>query len=292
MVASVRVMTVAVMVKVHDGIVLASDSATTLPLNDGSAQVYNNADKIFNLHRGLPIAAMTWGLGAVGSASVSTVAKDLRRRLMGDDPEFADWALNPATYTVQEVAERLSALFHEGLVTVNQELQAAGLDRLPAQCLGMLVAGFSAQAKQSEAWLIFLDGLTNEPPVPTQAAKPDDVGWLAWGYPHALHRLFFGADNELAAGLEAVLPQEHHAPVRDVIQRQQKTPVVAAMPFADAIELARYCVEVVEGFAHFLPGPDIVGGPVEVAGINRHERFKWVSRKHYYSTDLNQGVSQ
>src|SRR4051794_25730890 len=55
-------MTVAVVVKVFDGIVVAADSATTLPLANGSAQVYNNANKIFHLHRRLPLAAMTWGL--------------------------------------------------------------------------------------------------------------------------------------------------------------------------------------------------------------------------------------
>jgi hypothetical protein len=50
------------MIKVHDGLVLATDSAMTVQLQDGSHQVYNNADTIFNLHRRLPVAAMTWGL--------------------------------------------------------------------------------------------------------------------------------------------------------------------------------------------------------------------------------------
>ncbi|MEV6559278.1 hypothetical protein AB0M22_26430 [Nocardia sp. NPDC051756] len=69
-------MTVAVWVKVFDGIVLSTDSATTLahPLGE---QVYNNADKIFNLHRALPVAAMTWGLGHVGPASISTLATEV-----------------------------------------------------------------------------------------------------------------------------------------------------------------------------------------------------------------------
>lgn len=52
-------MTVAIVVKIWDGIVLAADSATTLRLVDGSSQVYNSANKIFHLHRELPIAAMT-----------------------------------------------------------------------------------------------------------------------------------------------------------------------------------------------------------------------------------------
>ena len=52
-------MTVAVAVKVFDGIVLAADSATTLQLPAGGAHVYNNASKVFHLHRKLPVGAMT-----------------------------------------------------------------------------------------------------------------------------------------------------------------------------------------------------------------------------------------
>lgn len=57
-------MTIAICLKVHDGIVLASDSASTL-LTIGSDQntsitnIYNNTNKIFNLYKGLPIGAIT-----------------------------------------------------------------------------------------------------------------------------------------------------------------------------------------------------------------------------------------
>jgi hypothetical protein len=96
-------MTVAVWVKVYDGIALATDSATTLQL-PGSHHVYNNADKIFHLHRELPIGAMTWGLDQIGPASISTVSKSLRLRLMGRDPSNLDWALDE-NYTIEGVAK-------------------------------------------------------------------------------------------------------------------------------------------------------------------------------------------
>ncbi len=100
-------MTAALAVKVFDGIVLATDSATTLPLAGADAQVYINANKIFPLHRTKPVAAMTWGLGAVGSASIATLAKDLRRRFMGRDLAHPDWDY-PEDYTVEAVAEQRS----------------------------------------------------------------------------------------------------------------------------------------------------------------------------------------
>ena len=62
-------MTIAITVRVHDGVVLAADSATTLIGTDtasgavGVINVYNNANKLHNLLKGSPLGAVTWGTG-------------------------------------------------------------------------------------------------------------------------------------------------------------------------------------------------------------------------------------
>lgn len=33
--------------------------------------------------------------------------------------------------------------------------------------------------------------------------------------------------------------------------------------------------------------PETIGGAVELAAITKHEGFKWVARKHYYTTEFN-----
>lgn len=76
-------MTIAISLKVNDGIVLAADSASTIlskgPDNRlGVVNVYNTANKIFNLKKGFPIGAITWGSGSIGQASISTLTKDFR----------------------------------------------------------------------------------------------------------------------------------------------------------------------------------------------------------------------
>ena len=81
-------MTIEIAVKVHDGLVLAADSATTLIQRDSDGQtketnIYNNANKVMNLYKGLPIGLMSWGLGSIGSSSIATLGKDLRRRFSG-----------------------------------------------------------------------------------------------------------------------------------------------------------------------------------------------------------------
>jgi hypothetical protein len=69
-------MTVCVGVAVHDCLVLAADSASTLVDVDPATgqsralNVYRHGNKVFNLHRKLPIAAMTCGMGNLGAASI------------------------------------------------------------------------------------------------------------------------------------------------------------------------------------------------------------------------------
>lgn len=275
-----QVMTVAVWVKVFDGLVFATDSATTLVTPSGDQQVYNNADKIFHLHRNLPIGAMTWGLGTVGPASISTLSKSFRHRLMGRDLHYEDWSLDVDSYTVEEVAVRAAEMFE---LAANE----AKLDSWPAQ-LGYLVGGFSAACDQAEAWLLEFEGRTLRP-TPTCVLADVDYGHRAYAQPSAVERLFNGYDERLEATLKLAAGPTGHATIETLLRNQHLEPVFPGMPLPDAIALARFMVETTAGYTRFKLGADTVGGPVEVASINIHEGFRWISRKHYFRTELNQG---
>ena len=281
----VLLMTVAVGVKVFDGIVLATDSATTLGLDGGGAQVYNTANKLFQLHRELPIAAMTWGLGSIGDASISTLAKDLRRRLMGRDPGFA-WALDPAAYSIEQVANYVvDMIFSELYDPIIAAHLAGSPTGTEAPFLGFMVAGFSAGSRQTEAWTISIEA-PGVKPVPELAIKPDQSGWVVYAMSEATQRLFNGWDPTIPEKLAAVVPAQMPA-IMGVLEAERRMAVPAAMPFADAINFAKFLVEVTAGYSHFLLGPDVVGGPIDIAGISRHEGFRWIERKHYYRPELN-----
>ncbi|WP_149655746.1 hypothetical protein [Mycobacterium simiae] len=283
-------MTVALYVKVFDGIVLATDSATTLAaaLQSGHMiqQVYNNADKIFHLHRRLPIAAMTWGLGVVGPASISSLSKSFRLRLMGRDANFSDDELDIGNFTVKDVAIRASKMFA-------QAAKDAEWEEFPAE-LGYLVVGISSNCDQAEAWLLEFSGKTVAPK-PRQVLKDVDYGYKAYAQPDAVDRLFNGYDTQLRETL--ITAGTSQGIDRNVAENQidaalasyKLDPVQPGMPLPDAIELARFMVVTTEGYARFRIGADTVGGPVEVASISPHEGFKWINRKHYYRPELNPG---
>src|SRR5258705_6929393 len=112
-------MSVAVVMNVHDGVILAADSASTLVVGTAGQQpgavpvaqvanVYNNANKIVNLYKGLPIGCVTFGSGSIGSASISTLLKDFRIKLREEESFF-----DPKEYTIEGVANQLGG-FLEG----------------------------------------------------------------------------------------------------------------------------------------------------------------------------------
>jgi hypothetical protein len=117
----------------------------------------------------------------------------------------------------------------------------------------------------------------------------DQAGYLAFGQDEATHRLFYGWAPELPEMIKNEVSKASWTKVEKIFSTGavMRQPATAPMPFADAIALARYLVDVTVGYSRYLLGPDIVGGPVEVAGITRHEGFRWVTRKHYYPQALN-----
>src|SRR5438105_10995028 len=104
-----RPMSIIVSVKINDGVVMAADSATTFAIG----QIYEHANKIVNLVKGLPIGVMTCGAGGIGNASIATLLKDLRERLAGNNESHTDWKLETKNYTMEFVNTRVNEFFSE-----------------------------------------------------------------------------------------------------------------------------------------------------------------------------------
>ena len=143
-------MTIAISINVNDGIVLASDSASSLVVsndqgNTSVQNIYNNADKIYNLYKGLPIGAMTWGSGSVGTASIATLAKDFRRVLMQDA------GFDKEGYTIEDVAQRFKQFIYDERYVPEYQAWTS------KPSTGFLVAGYSAGSQLAETWKIVID---------------------------------------------------------------------------------------------------------------------------------------
>jgi hypothetical protein len=151
-------LTVIVTAKVNDGIVLAADSAASFFDADGHAlKIYNNANKIFNLVKVWPIGAMVYGAGGIGSASVETLTKDLRKRF-GNHAD-GEYYLNPSDYTIEEVAKKARKFLFETCF-----MQAYPEEPPKNFLMGYRVCGYSAQSSSSEVWeFMIIDKVCPEP---------------------------------------------------------------------------------------------------------------------------------
>lgn len=274
-------MTICVAVKVYDCLVLAADSAVTVSASRGISNVWKHGSKVFHLHTHLPIAAMTAGMGSFGPASVSQLAKDLRISL---SKKVTDDGLDKSAYTIEGVVNRANSFFFE-----------AYSEFVPtpdkSHSIELWIGGYGSQDYKSEMWKCGIH--QGAKLAPELLINPDDHARIIWGGQlNALYRLVLGFDpyalrNALSEygleepainALEGKILQSAHAPLVD-----------SAMPVQDAINLAEFLVDVAKKYALFRPGANIVGGETDIATVTKHERFKWIKRKHYYPAHLNIG---
>jgi len=288
-------MTIALLVAVHDGLVLAADSASSLTVSTvpniaaGVANVYDNANKIFNLYKGKPIGCVTFGTGSIGNSSIGTLIKDLRAILMDEEKaKNLNPPFDPDEYTMRGVADNLAKF-------LGDECQKQTPETLLSMNIGFLIAGYSTNAALGESWALEIkNGVASEP----QLLRPADQSGISWGgMGEVIQRIVIGfsptmfqtlADVSASQGQPATA-QQIHDQLNDILVARLQAPIVfPPMPIQDAIDLARFLVHAAIMYSRFTPGPPTVGGPIEIAAITKHEQFKWISRKHYYDQSLNQ----
>jgi hypothetical protein len=282
-------MSIGILINVHDGVVLAADSASTLTLSGVPGQptpiainVYNNANKIANLLKGEPVGCVAYGSGSIGNASISTLLKDFRRRLTDGE----ETAFDRQHYTMESV----STLLLDFLKVRIDELQPTE----PKPSIGIMLGGFSKQQNLGEGWIISIEnGITKEPRL---LRATGDVGLNWGGEQESIARLILGFSPLLMDVLQTFIkPQpspEQLAELTTLLRDSLQAPLVfAPMPIQDAIDLAEWLVHTAEMFSRFIPGPTSVGGPIESAAITKHEGFRWIRRKHYYRNELNPEVT-
>ena len=286
-------MSIAVLIGVHDGVVLAADSASTLnfPTPPGMVlpsgqqgvvgNVYDNANKIFNLVKGQPIGCITFGSGNIGKASIGTLIKDLRKELT-ETPE--KWEFKCKTYTMEGIVKILAKFLGDECDKLEQSEKSN-------TSIGFLLGGYSKPGDLGESWSLEIQKGISQPPKKLRQAH--EVG-LSWGgMSEVVQRIVVGFSPSLFQHLAAVTqPPQNPAALASqlgpVLAAKMQAPLVfAPMPIQDAIDLARFLVHSSIMFSRFSPGANMVGGPIEIAAITKHEDFKWISRKHYYDQSLN-----
>jgi len=272
-------MTIAISLKVNDGVVLATDSASTIvarPINEkqmGVINVYQNAEKLFNLCKGKPIGVITWGSGSIGLASISTLMKDFRKRQMA--------SLQKEDLSIEKITVALSSFIFEE----KYNIAFSGWSEKPK--IGFIVAGYSHEKSFPEEWKFEINN--GKLIKPEKIREEDEIGVIWNGEPEAISRLILGVSPRIYKILnENISDKQIHDRILKNMQEELVAPIIIApMPIKDAIDVAEFLVETTINFSRFTPGAPSVGGPIDIAAITKHEGFKWIKRKHYYNNDIN-----
>jgi hypothetical protein len=275
-------LTIALVAKIGDGLVLGADSASTFIDDKGNwHNSYFNAEKLFNLVKGLPVGAVTSGLGSLDGRSINSLAKELRARLC--DPGNAAWCIDGSNYTIEDMANRMKTFFFDEYYTPAY----SSLKPEDAPALNFLIAGYPSGQTKSEVWEVEIKGACS-----VKCKGDHTTSGVVWtGMPEALDRLVRGYSSTVYVELvKAGVPEaEASAFLANLPVAQLVNP---GMPLQDAIDLVNYLIEVTNGFVRFAPGAPAVHPPVDVAAITPHEGFRWVQRKHYFKKELNEPIDR
>jgi predicted proteasome-type protease len=277
-------MTVCVAVLVNDCIVFAADSATTVSQTNAAGQdvvinVYEHANKVFNLYKGIPVCAMTCGMGNIGVQSIAELAKELRLRLRVGEQA---WKIEKETYSLSDIAEKARKFFFE------EKYNAWAGKPTGPHSFSLHIGGYSAKSDTHELWNLQIENGNCAAPSLVRPKGECGINWA--GQPECITRLVFGFSSKLEESL--VKAGLNAADVKTLINTHLKNDLQVhfvwdAMPVQDAIHLARFFVETTKQYCRFLPGANIVGGDTDIAVVTKYEGFKWVARKHYYPAHLN-----
>jgi hypothetical protein len=269
-------MSLAVVFKGPEGLVLAADSRVTLTstsqgmLNpDGPAieqvhrSYFDNAAKLLALREHRNLGIVTYGQGSIGQEGP--------RMPHGFIPEFeAHLAENgPAPLTVEEAARQLGQFFCQ------QWTQAD----MPQEAEPMIfqVAGFD----DGEAYGRVFEVSVPDAPDPVEQIQ-DDFGVKWGGQDYLLERLLNGvapmafpfAQDELG------LTDEQVDQLANRLYGELQLPIpYQFLPLQDCVDMATFLVDMTATVLTWTPGVQGVGGDVDVATITTTDGFQSVQHK-------------
>ena len=273
-------MSVVIVVKVSEGLVLAADSAATLMgkisgpdvEQEGVLKTFFNAKKLLQIGD-LPIGVLTWGHAFIGPRTLESLVREWEH----DD----HWESSEQYKQKHEIPFKVRKCA-EGLLQHLTRVHAGEFSDLPKEQqpgIGMIVAGYSEGEFFPEIWRFvvpFDEEVHNQRP--DINGKPD-FGASWFGMTEPIVRLHFGRDDKAikAVSEKFGIPE---AEIRDILKPLQYPVPFAQMPLQDAIDYADYIINVVIGRYRFVLGPEFCGGEIDIAAITQGE-FTWISRKSW-----------
>jgi hypothetical protein len=268
-------MSLGLILKGAEGIVLAADSRVTIfgeiPGLDPNQKLtvpsaFDNATKLLKVSNQKYVAAVTFGIGAIGEREPRTASSFM--------PEFEAEISNERRLTVEAFAQKLGGFFLRQWANLNMPVNPALSDNMI-----FMVGGYDEGKPYGTSFVVQIPSQ----PKPHQII-PDGTFGINWGgQQEVVERLIRGFDPSLPNIVQEILnipPQNRDASLGDKLAAKLGTPIpFQFLPLQDCVDLAILLVRTTISLQKFTVGIRGVGGAVDVATITRTEGFKEIQVK-------------
>lgn len=258
-------MTIAILLPTPEGIVLGTDSTVTISQGGNVAQLYNSAQKIFEI--GPPLngrfvagrcfsgGVAFYNAGSFGPVSWRTVVNDFYRERVRVQPELD----NPPVEFLAYAQAKWAAMQASGVVPTTNPIPDAGF----------LFATVSKNSGFVRGARVELQKATTEP----AALSSIQIG----GNFDVVSRLLLGYDNALASNLSAA--GFDMVKFQAIAQQFRAMPETTHLPLRDAIDFVHFLAYSAIKLHRYRGGPAVIGGAIEIAAITPDRGFRWIVHK-------------
>jgi hypothetical protein len=263
-------MSLGIVIKGPEGIVLAADSRVTLQAVKGNSPPtlvnYDNATKLLSFETYPNIGAVTYGMAVIGLRTAHSLL-----------PEFE---VNiPGGLTVEQFSKTLSAFF------CNQR-EAHGKQDNSGIDMTFVVGGYDKDEPYGRVFLFSV------PSAPDPVEQTFNNFGITWGGQSELNcRLLHGYDPAVTGIIKTALnDEEKFKQVLEQLKTLEFPIPYQVLPLQDCINLAISMIRSTITFQSLAVGIRGVGGPIDVAIITRNNDLKYVQRKQPEGESISPGV--
>jgi hypothetical protein len=273
-------MTIIILVKVNDGIVIAADRAGSIISHDKNSdsqkiiKVFYKSKKLFNFLNNIPLGIATYGDAGIGDVSIENIIKDFSEQYSSK--------ININQYYIDDIVDDFISYIQ---INYGEDISAN------KSYIGFIVAGYSVERgkKDNDPNIHNIAILKGRLIDNLKVFKGTNAGLAAFGDEEVFNRIYNGYSPSIYNCLKDEIKNEFKVSgkINKIIDKcfsLAKTEfLVPPMPIGDAAELAYFLADLTAKYNQFkfIHSPSVsptVGGAIEVASITRHENFSWIRR--------------
>ena len=268
-------MSLGIVFKGPEGIVLAADSRVTLNAKvDPPGQpsmllpaTFDNATKLLKVEGQEFVGAITYGLGAIGLKAPRTAHSFM--------PEFEAELGTKKRFSVEDFAKRLGTFFMARWT----ELGMPNPKDWTFEPMVFLVGGYDEGQAYGRAFELSIPTQPN----PTETMAGEGVFGALWGGQRSyVDRLMQGFDEQalMIVGQHLGLPPDKYNELRTVVKAQCGVKIpYQFLPLQDCVDLTIFLIRTTISIQTWVVDIRGVGGAIDVATITKTDGFKRIQSK-------------